>query len=48
MIDMLVRCGLVLQLLSAALSELAHGEVEESIATIEQARLLFENLGGDV
>jgi hypothetical protein len=30
-----------------AFDELAHGETEEAIATIEQARSLLENLGVD-
>ena len=48
MIDLHVPSyGLVLQLLNAALCELSHGETEEAIATIEQARSLLENLGVD-
>ena len=48
MIDMRVPSyGLVLQLLNAALCELTHGETDEAIATIEQARSLLENLGAD-
>ena len=48
MIDMRVPSyGLVLQLLNAVLCELTHGETEEAIATIEQARTLLENLGVD-
>ena len=48
MIDMRVQSyGLVLQLLNAALCELTHGETDEAIATIEQARSLLENLGVD-
>ena len=49
MIDMRVPSyGLVLQLLNAALCELTHGETEEAIGTIEQARSLLESLGGDI
>ena len=49
MIDMRVPSyGLVLQLLNAALFELTHSEVEEAIASIEQARSLLESLGVDV
>jgi hypothetical protein len=48
MIDMQVPSyGLVLQLLNAALGELTHGETDEAIATIEQARSLLESLGVD-
>jgi hypothetical protein len=48
MIDLHVPSyGLVLQLLNAALCELSHNEVEEAIATIEQARTLLESLGVD-
>ena len=48
MIDMRVPSyGLVLQLLNAALCELTHGETDEAIATIAQARSLLENLGVD-
>ena len=49
MIDLHVPSyGLVLQLLNAALCELSHGETDEAIATIEQARSLLESLGGDI
>jgi hypothetical protein len=48
MIDLHVPSyGLVLQLLNAALCELSHGETDEAIATIEQARTLLESLGVD-
>ena len=48
MIDMRAPSyGLVLQLLNAALCELTHGETDEAIATIEQARTLLESLGVD-
>ena len=48
MIDLHVPSyGLVLQLLNAALCELTHGEADEAIATIEQARTLLESLGVD-
>ena len=48
MIDMRVPSyGLVLQLLNAALCELAHNETDEAIGTIEQARTLLESLGVD-
>jgi hypothetical protein len=48
MIDLHVPSyGLVLQLLNAALFELTHGEIDEAIATIEQARSLLESLGVD-
>jgi hypothetical protein len=49
MIDLHVPSyGLVLQLLNAALCELTHGETDEAIATIEQARSLLESLGVDI
>lgn len=48
MIDMHVPSyGLVLQLLDMALCELAQGEVEEGIDTLNQARSLLESLGVD-
>jgi len=48
MIDMRVPSyGLVLQLLNAALCELSHGETDEAIGTIEQARSVLESLGVD-
>ena len=48
MIDLHVPSyGLMLQLLNAALCELTHGETDEAIATIEQARSLLESLGVD-
>jgi hypothetical protein len=48
MIDLHVPSyGLVLQLLNAALCELTHGETDEAIATIEQARSVLESLEVD-
>jgi len=49
MIDLHVPSyGLVLQLLNVALCELANNELEEGIASVEQARSLLESLGVDV